>query len=102
MRRRVFKLALLLLFAALMAALGTPAVVEAPEARQPAAGQDVRRDDIDTLVRLANQEQLFRAWLAAEEPATGTYGTTTLWGERGVTSASDYRYGEHLTSRCRG
>jgi hypothetical protein len=43
MRRRVVKL-VLLLFAALIAALGTPAaVVEAPAARQPAVEQDVRR-----------------------------------------------------------
>ncbi len=75
MRRRAFKLTVLLLFAALMAALGTPAaVVEAPEARQPAAEQDTRRDGIDTLARLADQERLFRAWPPAEERATGAYG----------------------------
>jgi len=44
MRRKVFKLALLLLFAALIAALGTPAAaVEAPAARQPAVEQEVQR-----------------------------------------------------------
>jgi len=37
-----------------------------------------RRDDIDTLMRLADQERRFRAWLAAEERTTSAYGTSAM------------------------